>query len=129
MARKGAEFAGLSVAITTPLVNGEVDYEALKRQVEFHVEAGTTCLCPVGTTGESPTLSHEEHERVIAEVVQAAAPGCHHQGAVASHRVEDDVPGEVKAAALALVATGVAAAAWGRVGPRVAPMPVPAARR
>ena len=73
MARKGAEFAGLSVAITTPLVNGEVDYEALKRQVEFHVEAGTTCLCPVGTTGESPTLSHEEHERVIAEVVQAAA--------------------------------------------------------
>ena len=73
MARKGAEFAGLSVAITTPIVNGEVDYETLKRQVEFHVEAGTTCLCPVGTTGESPTLSHDEHERVIAEVVQAAA--------------------------------------------------------
>ena len=66
MARKGAEFAGLSVAITTPIVNGEVDYEALKRQVEFHVEAGTTCLCPVGTTGESHTLSHDEHERVIA---------------------------------------------------------------
>ena len=73
MARKGAEFAGLSVAITTPIVNGEVDYETLKRQVEFHVEAGTTCLCPVGTTGESPTLSHDEHERVIAEEVQAAA--------------------------------------------------------
>ena len=73
MVRKGAEFAGLSVAITTPLVNGEVDYDALKQQVEFHVEAGTTCLCPVGTTGESPTLTHEEHERVIAEVVQAAA--------------------------------------------------------
>ena len=73
MARKGAEFAGLSVSITTPIVNGEVDYETLKRQVEFHVEAGTTCLCPVGTTGESPTLSHDEHERVIAEVVQAAA--------------------------------------------------------
>ena len=73
MARKGAEFAGLSVAITTTIVNGEVDYEALKRQVECDVEAGTTCLCPVGTTGESPTLSHDEHERVIAEVVQAAA--------------------------------------------------------
>ena len=73
MVRKGTEFAGLSVAITTPLANGEVDYDALKRQVEFHVEAGTTCLCPVGTTGESPTLSHDEHERVIAEVVQAAA--------------------------------------------------------
>ena len=43
------------------------------RQVEFQVTAGTTCLCPVGTTGESPTLSHDEHERVIAEVVQAAA--------------------------------------------------------
>lgn len=73
MSRKGSEFAGLSVAITTPFSNGEVDTKALRKQVEFQVAAGTTCLCPVGTTGESPTLSHEEHERVIAEVVQAAA--------------------------------------------------------
>ncbi|MEE2844142.1 MAG: 4-hydroxy-tetrahydrodipicolinate synthase [Planctomycetota bacterium] len=73
MTRKGAEFSGLSVAITTPFRDGEVDIDGLKRQVEFHVAAGTNCLCPVGTTGESPTLTHEENERVIAEVVQAAA--------------------------------------------------------
>jgi 4-hydroxy-tetrahydrodipicolinate synthase len=44
----------------------------LRDQVQFQIEAGTHCLCPVGTTGESPTLSHDEHERVISEVVQAA---------------------------------------------------------
>jgi 4-hydroxy-tetrahydrodipicolinate synthase len=73
MTRKGAEFSGLSVAITTPFRDGEVDTDGLKRQVEFHVAAGTNCLCPVGTTGESPTLTHDENEQVIAEVVQAAA--------------------------------------------------------
>ena len=73
MTRKGSDFAGLSVAITTPFKDGEVDYARLREQVEFQVQAGTTCLCPTGTTGESPTLTHPEHERVIAEVVQAAA--------------------------------------------------------
>lgn len=73
MVRKGSAFAGLSVALITPFKNGEVDEERLRDQVEFQVQAGTTCLCPVGTTGESPTLSHEEHERVISAVVQAAA--------------------------------------------------------
>lgn len=71
MTRRGSEFAGLSVAITTPFKDGELDIAKLKEQVEFQIEAGTTCLVPVGTTGESPTLSHEEHERVISEVVQA----------------------------------------------------------
>lgn len=73
MSRKGSEFAGLSVAMVTPFRDGDVDYARLREHVEYQVEAGTTCLCPVGTTGESPTLSHEEHERVIAEVVDAAA--------------------------------------------------------
>jgi len=73
MKTRGEAFAGLSVAITTPFKDGEVDYDALKTQVQFQIEAGTHCLCPVGTTGESPTLSHEEHERVIATVVEAAA--------------------------------------------------------
>ena len=72
MSRKGSDFAGLSVAIVTPFKNGEVDYARLKEQVEFQIAAGTACLVPVGTTGESPTLSHEEHERVISAVVQAA---------------------------------------------------------
>lgn len=73
MTRKGSDFAGVSVALVTPFRDGELDVAALRAQVEFQVAAGTTCLCPVGTTGESPTLSHDEHERVISEVVQAAA--------------------------------------------------------
>lgn len=71
--RKGSDYAGLSVAIITPLVNGTLDVGRLREQVEFQIAAGTTCIVPVGTTGECPTLSHEEHERVISEVVQIAA--------------------------------------------------------
>ncbi len=71
--RKGSDYAGLSVAIITPLRDDVLDVARLRAQVEFQIEAGTTCLVPVGTTGESPTLSHEEHERVISEVVQIAA--------------------------------------------------------
>jgi 4-hydroxy-tetrahydrodipicolinate synthase len=70
---KGEAFAGLSVAITTPFRDSAVDYAALRAQIEFQIEAGTTCLCPVGTTGECPTLSHDEHERVIAATVEYAA--------------------------------------------------------
>lgn len=73
MSRKGSAFAGLSVAIVTPFKDGQVDFPTLRAQIEFQVQAGTTCICPVGTTGECPTLSHEEHERVISEAVQAAA--------------------------------------------------------
>lgn len=73
MATKGEAFAGLSVAIVTPFNNDEVDYARFKEQIEFQIAAGTNCLCPVGTTGESPTLSHEEHERVIAFVCETVA--------------------------------------------------------
>ncbi len=73
MTTKGEAFAGLSVALTTPFVDGQIDFTRLREQVEFQIAAGTTCLCPTGTTGESPTLSHEEHERVISAVVEAAA--------------------------------------------------------
>jgi 4-hydroxy-tetrahydrodipicolinate synthase len=72
MPTRAESFAGLSVAIVTPFRNDEVDYPALKAQIEFQVAAGTTCICPVGTTGESPTLSHEEHERVVAACVEYA---------------------------------------------------------
>ena len=71
--RKGEEFAGLAVALVTPFADGEVDYTRLREQIEFQIAAGTNCLCPVGTTGESPTLSHEEHERVIAFVCETVA--------------------------------------------------------
>ncbi|MDB4670996.1 4-hydroxy-tetrahydrodipicolinate synthase [Pirellulaceae bacterium] len=70
MARKGAGFGGVSVAMVTPFKDGLVDYQTLKEHVEFQVEAGTQCLVPVGTTGESPTLDHSEHEKVISEVIQ-----------------------------------------------------------
>ena len=73
MARKGDQFSGLTVAHVTPFRDGAVDEEALRRLVDFHVDAGTDCLLPVGTTGESPTLSHDEHERVISIVCQHAA--------------------------------------------------------
>lgn len=71
--RKGSEYAGLSVAIITPLKDNQLDVPRLREQVEFQIQAGTTCIVPVGTTGESPTLSHDEHERVISEVVQIVA--------------------------------------------------------
>lgn len=71
--RRGAAFAGLSVAIVTPFRDGEVDYARLREQIEFQIAAGTDCLVPVGTTGESPTLTHDEHERVIAEVIGTVA--------------------------------------------------------
>lgn len=73
MPRKGSDFAGLSVALVTPFKDGKVDEAKLKEQVEFQIEAGTQCLVPTGTTGESPTLTHEEHERVISTVVQTVA--------------------------------------------------------
>lgn len=73
MTTKGEAFAGLSVALVTPLTDGEVNYNTFGEQIEFQIAAGTHCLCPVGTTGESPTLTHEQHERVIDYVVQKAA--------------------------------------------------------
>jgi 4-hydroxy-tetrahydrodipicolinate synthase len=73
MSTQGEAFAGLSVAITTPFKDGEVDYDAFREQIEFQIAAGTNCICPVGTTGESPTLTHPEHERVIAFVCETAA--------------------------------------------------------
>ncbi len=65
-------FQGSQVALVTPMANGSVDFDALKRLVEWHVAEGTHGLVPVGTTGESPTLTHEEHEAVIRCVVETA---------------------------------------------------------
>jgi 4-hydroxy-tetrahydrodipicolinate synthase len=73
MSTKGEQFAGVTVALVTPFRDGEIDFEGLGRLVDWHVEQGTDCLSPVGTTGESPTLDHEEHEHVIAAVVERAA--------------------------------------------------------
>ncbi len=64
-------FAGSFVALVTPFKDNRVDVEKLKELVEFHVKKGTSGIVPCGTTGESPTLSHEEHRLVIETVVKA----------------------------------------------------------
>jgi len=66
-------FQGSLVAMVTPFRDGQVDEAKLVELVEFHVKNGTDGLVPCGTTGESPTLSHEEHKRVVEIVVKAAA--------------------------------------------------------
>jgi 4-hydroxy-tetrahydrodipicolinate synthase len=73
MRSKGRMFAGCTVALVTPFREGEVDYQALQASVDWQIAQGTPVISPVGTTGESPTLSHEEHEHVIAAVVERAA--------------------------------------------------------
>jgi 4-hydroxy-tetrahydrodipicolinate synthase len=66
-------FKGSMPALVTPFSNGAVDFDALKRLVEWQIAEGSHGLVPVGTTGESPTLTHDEHEKVIETVVHAAA--------------------------------------------------------
>ena len=63
-------FRGSIVAIVTPFRDGELDVVALERLIELQIAAGTQGIVPCGTTGESATLSHEEHERVIDVVVK-----------------------------------------------------------
>ena len=65
-------FQGSFVAMVTPFRSGKVDEAKLRELVEFHVTNGTDGLIPCGTTGESPTLSHDEHHRVVELVIEAA---------------------------------------------------------
>ena len=67
---------GLYTALVTPFRNGAVDYDKLTKLVEMQIGYGVDGISPVGTTGESPTLSFEEHERVIATVVQLVNGRC-----------------------------------------------------
>ena len=60
-------------ALVTPFANGKVDVDALKKLVDWHIGQGSHGLVPVGTTGESPTLTHEEHDMVVEVVVAQAA--------------------------------------------------------
>lgn len=63
---------GAITALVTPFDRGEVDYAALENQVEYQIREGIHGLVPCGTTGESPSLSHDEHRKVIDVVVKAA---------------------------------------------------------
>jgi len=67
------DYAGLSVAIVTPFKNNHVDYNTFQEQIEFQINAGVTAIVPVGTTGESPTLSFDEHKKVLRASVEVAA--------------------------------------------------------
>ncbi len=60
-------------ALVTPFRNGALDIDTLKKLVDWHIAQGSSGIVPVGTTGESPTLSHEEHRRVIEVVVETVA--------------------------------------------------------
>ena len=66
-------FKGSLPALVTPFRDGQVDVDALKKLVDWHVDQGSHGLVPVGTTGESPTLTHDEHDLVVETVVQQAA--------------------------------------------------------
>jgi 4-hydroxy-tetrahydrodipicolinate synthase len=63
-------FTGALVALVTPFQDGEIDFETLDELLEFQLENGIDGIVPVGTTGESPTLSHDEHKQVIERVVK-----------------------------------------------------------
>jgi 4-hydroxy-tetrahydrodipicolinate synthase len=71
-ATRGELFAGVTVALVTPFKDGEVDWDGLGNLVDWHAEQGTDALAPCGTTGESPTLTHDENERVVAFVCERA---------------------------------------------------------
>jgi 4-hydroxy-tetrahydrodipicolinate synthase len=64
-------FSGSMVALVTPFKDGKVDWRSLEALVDFHIQNGTHGIVPCGTTGESATLSHEEHDEVIATVIKA----------------------------------------------------------
>ena len=70
---KRSIFKGAATAIITPMKNGEVDFDALRRLVDFQIENGIDALVAAGTTGESSTLTDEEHVEVIKTVVDQAA--------------------------------------------------------
>jgi 4-hydroxy-tetrahydrodipicolinate synthase len=66
-------FAGAMTALITPFRDGQVDFETLDELIEFQLEGGIDGIVPVGTTGECPTLSHDEHKKVIERVVKTVA--------------------------------------------------------
>jgi 4-hydroxy-tetrahydrodipicolinate synthase len=66
-------FRGSMPALVTPFNDGQVDFGTLKKLVDWHIAEGSHGIVPVGTTGESPTLTHDEHKRVVEAVVKAAS--------------------------------------------------------
>ena len=72
-ASTNAVFSGFCTALVTPFKNGQIDKDSFCKLVDWQIENGTAALIPVGTTGESPTLSHEEHDLVVELCIKQAA--------------------------------------------------------
>ncbi len=86
------KFKGSNPALITPIKNGEIDEAAFRKLIEWHIEEGSHGVVPVGTTGESPTLSHEEHKRVVeiaVEVVAGRIPVIAGTGSNSTHEAID----------------------------------------
>src|SRR3954452_15845833 len=66
-------FSGSMVALVTPFKDGAVDWQNLEALIEFHLQSGTHGIVPCGTTGESATLTHQEHDDVIKAVIKQVA--------------------------------------------------------
>ena len=90
-------FAGTFTALVTPFKNDQVDEPAFAQLIEAQIAAGITGIIPVGTTGESPTLSHDEHRRVIELGVQFAAGRCLVIGGTGSNSTSEAVAMTIEA--------------------------------
>ncbi|MGB9597410.1 MAG: 4-hydroxy-tetrahydrodipicolinate synthase, partial [Candidatus Poribacteria bacterium] len=86
-------FSGCYTALITPMTEESVDYEGLKRLVEFQIHSGVSGILAVGTTGESPTLVWEEHSKVIEEVHRIAKGRCMVIGGTGSNSTEETMLG------------------------------------
>ena len=93
-------FQGSIVALVTPFRGGKVDEPTLRKLVEMHVAQGTDGIVPCGTTGESPTLSHDEHKRVVEIVIEAARGRLHVIAGTGSNATSEaiDLTGHAKRA-------------------------------
>jgi len=85
-------FKGSYVALVTPFKNdGTIDEEKIRELVNYHIESGTAGISPCGTTGESPTLTHEEHKRVVKVVVEEARKRIHVMAGAGSNSTAEAV--------------------------------------
>jgi len=84
-------FRGTYTAIVTPFRDGALDEPAFTRLIEWQIESGITGIVPVGTTGESPTLDHAEHTRVIELTVQTARGRCKVIGGTGSNSTDEAI--------------------------------------
>ncbi len=102
-------FRGTYTAIVTPFRDGEIDVAALERLIEGQIAAGVTGIVAVGTTGESPTLSHEERENVIKLAVKTAKGRCQVLAGTGSYSTRDAITATKRAKELGVDAALIVA--------------------